>query len=355
MLKELHGQNKQFNVLLGFDGFVDKILKPIQMKCNESAGEFQTMKDFAEYISAKSGMSCSIDLETMQEKIGGNMPIAANALGNLGCHTVCVGAMGYPEINPIFKNMNSNCELVSVSNPGYCNSLEFGDGKLMLATNTDIDQLDYAKLVAGISKEKLIKYFEECDATAFLNWGELIHSNDIWENILKDIIPKCKFSAKKKMLIDFSDFSKRRSSEVKHMLSMLEEYSKYFDIVVSINENELSQFMDKLQIGSELSEENVIGLSKYFTCEHFVVHLLQSSWYVSEGEVHVIEKEVIKKPKIITGGGDNFNAGLLFGLLIGLDIESAIKLGAGVSCLYVRDAKEVSFEKLVNYISNSEI
>lgn len=351
ILGDINEQDINFNVFLGFDGFIDKILKPIKIKSEKSTVSFRTMEEFSAYLKEKSGKSCSIDMETLQEKIGGNMPIAANALGNLGCKTVCVGALGFPEIVPMFRNMSSNCKLVSVSNPGYCSSLEFDDGKLMLATNTYIDQLDYDMLIGRVTKEAMIKYLDHCDAVAFLNWGELIHSNDIWGNILKDILPECTFKEKKVMLVDFSDFSKRKSREITKMLQLMEDYSKYFDITVSLNENELELFFDKLDldVAGNTLEDKVIALSKQFICKNFVVHLLNFSQYVKEGNVYTVEKEVIKDPKVITGGGDNFNAGLLFGLLLGLEMEDAIRVGAGLSCLYVRDGKKVTFQKLADY------
>lgn len=346
-----------FKVFLGFDGFIDKIYKPMKTKTRDITTPFRTMTEFSRYIGEKSDKSCSVDLEPMQEKIGGNMPIVANALANLGCEAICLGAMGYPEIEPMFTTMNRNCTLISVTNPGYCYALEFEDNKLMLATNTHIDCLNYQKIINSVSEVSLIKYFEQCDAFAFLNWGELIHSNDIWENILKYIIPKCKFSSKKLMLIDFSDFSKRENEEVKKMLELLEGYSEIFDITVSVNENELSLLLEKLNLGryEDSYDVQMTVLADKLKCKNFVLHLLDTTKYIKDSKVYSLEKEVIKEPKIITGGGDNFNAGLLFGLLLGLDIDNAIRIGSGLSSLYVRDAENVNFHKLKNYLFKGDV
>lgn len=351
MLQDISEQNLNFNIFMGFDGFVDKILRPIKVKTQDKTVPFKSMREFAEYLGEKSGKSCSIDLELMQEKIGGNMPIAANALGNLGCRTMCVGAMGVPEISPVFQKMSMNCLLSSVSEPGYCSALEFEDGKVMMATNTAIDGLDYNQIMSHLSEEVLIEYINSCDAATFLNWGELLGSNDIWENILLKIIPKCTFSKKKIMLVDFSDFSRRGEKEVQRMLEILNKYDEYFDITISLNKNELDLFLDKLEIGKERDsqEERIVELSKRFVCKNFVVHLLETSCYVKNEKAFQIKKDVIKKPKIITGGGDNFNAGLLIGLLLEFDIEKAIRTGAALSCLYVEKGEGIQLCELLNY------
>lgn len=357
ILNKFSENDLNFKVFLGFDGFIDKIYKPIKTKTSDITIPFGTMTEFSRYFGEKSGKSCSVDLEPLQEKIGGNMPIVANALANLGCETICLGAMGYPDIDPMFTTMNPNCTLISVTNPGYCYALEFEDSKLMLATNTHIDYLNYQKIVDSISEISLIKYFEQCDAFAFLNWGELINSNDIWENILIQIIPKCKFDSKKLMLIDFSDFSKRGSEEVKKMLELLESYSEIFDITVSVNQNELDLLTEKLNLGQyeDSSDIQMTVLSEKLKCKNFVLHLLDTTKYIKDSKVYTMEKEVIKEPKIITGGGDNFNAGLLFGLLLGMDIENAINIGSGLSSLYVRDAENVNYHKLINYLLKGDV
>lgn len=354
MLSRMREQDTKYNVFLGFDGFVDQILKPIKTKAEEEVIPFRAMTEFSDYIHGKSGKSCSIDLQMLQEKIGGNMPIVANALGNLGCQAVCVGAMGYPEVNSIFHNMSANCKLISVSNPGYCNSLEFDDGKLMMATNTGVDCLDYEKIISSVDEETLISYFNGCDAAAFLNWGEMIRSNDIWEKILTQIMPRCNFITKKIMMVDFSDFSKRNSSEVHKMIELLNGYERYFNITISLNKNELDLLSDYLGIdkGCDQLDDQIKTLSEHLTCHNFVVHLLESSKYVKDGEVYTITKEVIIDPKIITGGGDNFNAGLLYGLLSGLDINRAIQMGSALSCLYVKNGRDVNVAELMDYMKD---
>ncbi len=338
-----------FNIFLGFDGFVDKILKPVRRKDRENTEFFPTMKEFADYLAAKEGKSCSVALEKVQEKIGGNMPIMANALGTLGCKPVCVGTMGFPEVLPIFRRMSGNCSLVSVGDPGYCDALEFISGKLMLGENGDIDALDYRRLVSAVPEEELVRYLDECDGAAFLNWGELIGSNDIWENILARILPKCKSENKKIMLMDFSDFSKRQKDEVEKLTELVRGYAQYFDIVVSLNENELEQFSEKLGFGEMEMEEKLLTLSKRLLCREMVLHLLGTSCYVKDDKVFYIEKEIVKNPRTITGGGDNFNAGLLLGLLLKMDMEAAIRLGAGLSSLYVKFGREVTWEELAEY------
>lgn len=88
------------------------------------------MHEFSQYLDTKAGTSCSIDLQLIEKKIGGNMPNTASILGKMGIECICVGAMGKPDIATEFRDMPDTCKLISVEEPGSCRALEFMDGKL---------------------------------------------------------------------------------------------------------------------------------------------------------------------------------------------------------------------------------
>ena len=88
---------------IGIDAFVDKIDRVIQSKpLNEDYVFFKDIAGFGNHILSKSGKSCAIELKESFTKLGGNAPIMANAVGTLGIRVNCIGALGYPEIDPLF-------------------------------------------------------------------------------------------------------------------------------------------------------------------------------------------------------------------------------------------------------------
>src|SRR4051812_34523665 len=86
-------------VTAGFDGFIDTIIRTIKSKQEGKEPElFTSINEFGQYIISKSSGNCSIEYEVLNTKLGGNMPITSNALGNLGVHVNCIGAFGYPHV-----------------------------------------------------------------------------------------------------------------------------------------------------------------------------------------------------------------------------------------------------------------
>lgn len=338
----------QKTVLVGFDGFIDRIEKPIKVKTRQSREFFNTIHEFAQYIDSKSGLSGSVEIELLDEKIGGNMPITSNALGELGYKTISIGAFGERELAAIFHSLSPNCTCVSVADPGICDALEFSDGKLMLAKNGTIDTLDYKKLTARIEEKELIAYFERCDGAAFLNWGELISSNNLWNGIADNILPKCRMR-KKTLLIDLSDISRREPCELEELCEIVKKISEYFEIVVSMNENELRQFATKMSLvllDHDLDDVMRTVFGK-MPCKYLILHLLDQTRAYDGRDIIHIRKDIIEKPKYITGGGDNFNAGLLAGFLEGKEIDEAIRIGNLTACQYCKFGTVMQANKFI--------
>ena len=84
-----------FTAAAGFDAVTDQVSRVIRGVRPDGTKEyFRSIAEFAEYLSEKSGLSASLELETVCEKIGGNMAIYANALGCLGVRVRCAGSFG---------------------------------------------------------------------------------------------------------------------------------------------------------------------------------------------------------------------------------------------------------------------
>jgi len=82
----------------GFDGFIDTLVKIIKSKQpKQPPSLFNRIREFGDYVVEKSASSFSLEAEEVSIKLGGNMPIMANAMAMLGVNVNCVGALGYPQ------------------------------------------------------------------------------------------------------------------------------------------------------------------------------------------------------------------------------------------------------------------
>ncbi len=93
-------------VMLGFDGFVDSIIDVVSKREDMTRYlPFETIEAFGERIAAAAGHSTNFEFVVKQRKLGGNGPIMANAMAAAGFAVTYLGALGEPEIDPVFREL----------------------------------------------------------------------------------------------------------------------------------------------------------------------------------------------------------------------------------------------------------
>jgi len=339
--------------MVGFDGVVDSIVKAIKKRTGNVNNEvFPDIGEFAKHLESKKGLSCSIELESVVTKIGGNMPILSNALGNLGIKVNCLGSMGYPEIHSVFKALSKNCSFYSVANPGYCTSIEFEDGKIMLAQMDPTFDVNWENLKSIIGLPTLINFFQKSDVIAMLNWSELVNSSAIWGNIIKEILPECTPNKRQLMFFDLSDCSRHGKPELNAAVDMIKVFSEYYSVVLSLNENEARLLYAAILVAEEPFDLKDIGeaLFNRLQIDILVIHPVAFSLAWNKVGVYRVEGNFIAEPKLSTGGGDNFNAGFCAAQLLGLDLTSSLVVANAMSGFYVKNGYSAEIEGLIEFL-----
>ncbi len=338
-----------FSAISGFDGFIDIITRPIAFGDSNYIKEyFKYISDFASFISQRAGASSSVELDEINRKPGGNAPNFSNALGRLGVANTCIGAFGYPEIESEFKNMSDNCNLISVAAPGLCTALEFDDGKVMLAINGELNFLDWKMVVRRVGIGKLRNLFQNSQLIGLFNWSETPRAEDIWLGITHDILPYLKKD--KHIVFDFSDCARRGTRELLGMLDIVGKFATQLPVTLSMNENEAYAILNALGIDEKPMEKSGEALRQKLSVENIVWHFRDDIWGFTREGIHHFLIYKIEKPAIVTGAGDNFNAGLSLGLLAELSMEEAILAASFTASYYVCYGHSPSIDNLIDFI-----
>ena len=340
---------------LGFDGFVDTIIKLVHHHAPDgSSVYFDSMKNWGEYITGKVGKNFTIELTNQTVKLGGNMPIMANALANLGLSVNCVGAMGYPQIHPAFDQVHKRCRLLSFSTPGLTQALEFKDGKIMLGNVDELNETNWATLKERLGLDLLINAYENSALIGMLNWGELTKSTSFWQGLLTEVFPKCNFKAKPILFFDSSDCSKRNHVEIKQMLSLVKQFSAFGSTIMGVNQNEAHLLYQLTCMDSVDSKDlSAIGseLIKKIDVTVLLLHNRNEAVAVTRERQAKLPSYLIEHPKLLTGAGDNFNAGFCYAYLLNFDLVDCLAAAHAVSNFYVRNGVSPSLENLIHFLT----
>jgi len=343
---------------LGFDGFIDTIARIIRQKhTHKSHSFFNKIKDFGKYIIEKEGSSFSLESEEQLSKLGGNMPIMANALANLGVQVSAIGAMGYPRIHPVFDELSTKGILYSFADPGLSTAYEFKDGKILIADFYELNSHGWESIKERIGIDNLIKVYQECDLISIVNWSEIDSSTDIWKGLLQDVFPRYINPGNKQLsFFDLSDCSKRSKESIEEALDLLKAFSMYTKPVLGLNRNE-AQIIYKLMFRKTPEKNFSIVAEEIFkklNIDTVLLHSTKEAHVVNANGTFHAESFFVKNPKLSTGAGDNFNSGYCAARLINLDAQSSLSFAHAVSGYYVKEGRSPILEDIIAMLSTEK-
>lgn len=331
-------------VIAGFDGFIDEIITAVDVRFNENSYEpIKNITNFGNRILAGAGKSCGIELVTNSFKLGGNGPIMANALLKQGYDISYIGALGYPEIKPIFDEFYSKCSNVySLANPGYTQAIEFEDGKVMLGKIDDLANVNLENLIAKAGERNLKKIIKDAKLAAFTNWTMIPKMNPMLE-YFANINPELT------IFVDLADPKKRHTKDIKEVLMLLSKLN--CKVILGLNEGESERIALVLGIDEDNLVKRCEEIQKKLAIWAVVVHPVKNAVACVNGQNFEVQGPYCKKPKLSTGAGDNFNSGFVNGILQNLSFDEALALGVCTSGFYVRNAFSPNKQELISFIN----
>jgi hypothetical protein len=358
----------KLNMVIGFDGFIDEIIHVVDKRYDsENFKRIETISQLARRIENASGLSTNIELVSTLKKIGGNGPIMANALSVNNPNITYIGSLGTKEVNNVFSPMKERMTLYTIAQNGHTDALEFNDGKLMLGKMSSLKDVTYERMMEVVGFDNMLSLLNQADLFATVNWSMLPNMTKMYQKMQEKLLPKLTKKVEKPyMFIDLADPEKREDEEILEVLRVLPGFNEYFKVVLGLNKKEAYEIAGVLNLFAKEDLKNMqislqdvtFKLYSAIGIYGIVVHPVDRSSVVIDGIYYEEEGPFIAKPKLSTGAGDNFNAGFMLGLLLGLSPNEALLVGMGTSGYYVRFAKSPNKDSLIQFLidwSNNRI
>jgi hypothetical protein len=351
--------NTTMKVFVGFDGFVDYIKKAVKQRRTQETIYYETLTEFSDRIRQATGRSGQVEMVTKKIKLGGNAPILSNALGKLGINSYCVGSMGYPKLHPVFSAMNERCKVISLQDPGESHAIEFSDGKLILSELSVFQTYNWNYINNSPEIHQIRRSFMDSSLIAFVDWANLSLASNIWDGVLHDII---KPSGRKdfSFFFDLCDPSKKTVQQIDEVLDLISCFSHYGKVTLGLNENETIKIWcaihgvdvtnpaEKSKIPSVRDAGD--GVFKAMNIDCLLVHPTDRAIVFHKNETLEFPGRVVTSPKVLTGGGDNLNAGFCLGVLHELPIDQCVLLGMAASGAYIQNGESPNIATIIDYI-----
>lgn len=341
------------DAFFGFDACIDYLVRVVkEKKGKEDSAFFNESSQFARFISDLNDKSCGIELHTKLSKPGGNMFITSNALGNLGVKSECVGTYGFPEILPVFKAASPNCSLHTIGETINATALEFDSSKVIMFDPGPYDNLSWESIRDSIGAEQLTKMIKGKKLVSFLNWSEIAGSTEIWRGFLNEIISNTFRNGNKSWFFtDFSDCSRKTADEIKEVIGLLGQLRSYFSVCLSLNQKEADLVATAFGLKNGGDDKAFITrLASYTNTDILIIHRLNDAISFDGAGFSKSDTFLCSEPRILTGGGDNFNAGFCYALLSDLDQAESLLVANAVAGCYVRNGVSPDTENLAEFL-----
>jgi len=344
----------QRKAVVGFDGFVDHIISVVDKRYDE--GRFDpvpTIAAMGEKIRAAAGESSNYELVVNRSKLGGNGPIMANALAQLGLGVTYIGSLGSPEIHPVFHDLAARANAISIADAGQTDALEFSDGKLMFGKYGSLGDVNWNNLVARIGRAEFDAMLGAATLIGMVNWTMLTGMTTIWQRLVDDVFPALG-PHKGTLFIDLADPEKRPRADLLAGLSRVSQFQAHINVIFGMNLKEALQVAVVLQLPiPEHPEDSVAELAAAIRqalgvgCA--VIHPRRTAAAATATEAAHFAGPFTQNPKISTGAGDHFNAGFCLGRILGLGLEESLCAGVAASGFYVRNAQSPTLADLADF------
>ena len=361
-LRERKEKVQQSTAFVGLDGFVDEIIHVVDKRMDVARFErIPTIQGFSDRIEEAAGRSTNLELVTQRIKLGGNGPIMANALAKAGVQVTYLGALGYPDPNPVFKPLVEKATKVfSIADPGHTDAYEFQDGKLLMGKLTPLNEMRWKNIVDRMGIETFTQQLNQSSLVAFVNWTMMPYMSEIWEMVQSEILsnqPKPNPKDRKTLFFDLCDPQKRPSEDILEALNLIAGFQPYFSVTLGLNEKEAHEIGEVLGLkAASDSREGLIDLvgqlHNHIKADTLVVHPVKYAVASNGSEVVSINGPFIPNPVITTGAGDHFNAGFCVGRLLDLSQQESLATGVATSGFYVRSGKSPTVLDLADILEN---
>ena len=344
--------------MLGFDGTVDVICKPVESRqgLGDQFASFEKIRDFGQRVIDADGKSAMIEIVNEQEKIGGNGPIMANALANSGISVDYIGSLGAPDIHPVYHDFTQRINIHSVTQPAVTHALEFSNGKVMLSSISSYEEINASSLRSILGEETMTGLIRNSQLCCLLNWTCLPGLNSILNWHLDTLLPAAGANRERVFFFDLADPSMRSNEDLLEVLGLISRFEGYGRVILGMNLNEAQQVSRTLGVAELKSEHESLCQALASIRENLGIHTAMAhptdfaACATADGS-WAVDGPHTATPVITTGAGDHLNAGFCLAQLLNFSPEDSLKLGVLFSGYYVRKAKPPTLEDIAEFIT----
>lgn len=356
-LRERAEELAGFQVVTGFDGFVDEMISVVGQRKNlTDYDRVETIDNFGDRIKAAAGQSSLQEIVVSRKDPGGCAVNMGDGLAEFGVQVETFATVGEP-VHAAFAEYQSKVRLHSWGRePGRTLAFEFADGKLMFSAVTPLADFTPAYVAERLKEGEFQRACAGADLIAFTDWTLYPHMTDCWTFLQNEVLSA--LDPCPRLFLDLVDPVSRSEGDISTMLASLSGFERCGKTTLGLNQNE-ANIVSRLSGGSTADGKNPEAtaaqaqrLRKTLGIDEVVIHAHRYAALSTPEDTAVADGPYCEKPVKSTGAGDRFNAGLALGMLLQLPAVGRLNLANASSGLYVRKGLSPGLTELILFLES---
>lgn len=342
------------DMVFGFDGVVDTVRIPVDERHSpDSFDRLSTLKALRDRLDEAIAAESSLLLkwESEGQRTGGHACHLSRVFNRLGADTTLVGTYGRPPQEP-FATEFTESKICSLGTPGYCDAVEFDDGKLMLTETSDAAELDWKTLKDRIDPETLAEHLDGADILGVGYWTVTTALPELVAKIVEDTWD-LQESPPEQVFFDPGDVNNLSEETVRRGASKLARTTETVPVTVSANRSETEGLVSVLNSPvADSLYENAERALEGLGVDRFVAHSPSLSVTAVPTETVGVRVPTVENPAMTTSAGDHFNAGYLLGRLAGLSPGATTVVANALAVEFVRTGSPPDYEAVQSAVDS---
>ncbi|MCC5830036.1 MAG: hypothetical protein JJU36_11365 [Phycisphaeraceae bacterium] len=358
-LNESAARLAEFQVVAGFDGFVDEMISVVDQR--QTLSRFKpvdTIGQFAGLIQGAAGKSSLREIVITGIHAGGCAVNLGDGLLALGIKLDYFGTLGTP-IHAAFEPFARACRSCHSwgSQPGRTLALEFQDGKYMLSAVSQLAEFDPDLLDRVLADGAYLDACRKASLIAITDWTLYPHMTECWKKLQREVFSK--LDHRPRFFVDLVDPRGRSVEDIRAMLEVLKGFEAAGPLTLGGNLNEANAIASALDISTAEEEPEALmrqaeSIRRMLGIDEVVTHCLKSAAMAGAEGVTFAQGPFCPRPIKSTGAGDRFNAGYCVGHLLDVEPTGRLTLGKAGSGYFVRHARSAAVAELVDFLRRWE-
>jgi sugar/nucleoside kinase (ribokinase family) len=352
--RELPAEFPGGDLVFGFDGVVDTVRIAVDERHDaDSFDRLSTLKALRDRLDEAIAAESSLLLKWQREgqRTGGHACHLSRVFNRLGADTTMVGTYGRPPQEP-FETEFADSKIYSIGTPGYCDAVEFDDGKLMLTETSDAAGLNWERLQDRIDPETLAEHIDGADVLGVGYWTVTTALPELVANTVEETWD-LQESPPERVFFDPGDVHNLSEETVREGASKLARTTETVPVTVSANRSETEGLVSVLD-GSVANSlyENAERALEGLGVDRFVAHSPSLSVTATATETVGVGVPNVENPAMTTSAGDHFNAGYILGHLAGLSLEATTVVANALAVEFVRTGDPPNYESVQSAVDS---